>query len=59
MPVKQFGQRMVDDHSKVNTELMTLATSKGMTLPAALDQKHQAEMTKLSSGAHRIFAPAI
>ena len=29
--VKQFGQRMVDDHSKANTELMTLASSKGMT----------------------------
>src|SRR6476660_3490850 len=27
--VKQFGQRMVDDHSKANTELMTLAQSKG------------------------------
>ena len=47
--VKQFGQRMVDDHSKVNTELMTLATSKGMTLPAALDDKHQAAVTKLSA----------
>jgi putative membrane protein len=47
--VKQFGQRMVDDHSKVNEELMTLATSKGMTLPAALDEKHRAEVTKMSA----------
>ena len=46
--VKQFGQRMVDDHSKANTELMTLATSKGITLPAALDDKHRKEVTKLS-----------
>jgi putative membrane protein len=31
--VKQFGQRMVDDHSKANEELMTLASSKGIMLP--------------------------
>ena len=47
--VKQFGQRMVDDHSTVNTELMTLATSKGMTLPTELDAKHRAQVTKLSA----------
>ena len=47
--VKQFGQRMVDDHSKANSELMTLASSKGMTLPTALDEKHQKDVTKLSA----------
>jgi putative membrane protein len=47
--VKQFGQRMVDDHSKANTELMTLATSKGMTLPTELDEKHRAHVTKMSA----------
>jgi putative membrane protein len=46
--VKQFGQRMVDDHSKVNTELMSLASSKGMTLPTELDEKHRAQVTKLA-----------
>jgi putative membrane protein len=46
--VKQYGQRMVDDHTKANEELMTLATSKGMTLPTELDQKHRADVTKLS-----------
>lgn len=47
--VKQFGQRMVDDHSKANQELMTLAQSKGITLPTALDEKHQKDVTKLSA----------
>ena len=47
--VKQFGQRMVDDHTKANTELMSLASTKGVTLPTALDEKHRAEVTKLSS----------
>jgi len=31
--VKQFGQRMVDDHSKAYEELVTLASSKGIMLP--------------------------
>lgn len=47
--VKQFGQRMVDDHSKANQELMTLASTKGMTLPTALDDKHQKDVAKLSA----------
>ena len=47
--VKQFGQRMVDDHSKANEELMTLATSKGITLPATLDDKHKEHLAKFSS----------
>jgi putative membrane protein len=47
--VKQFGQRMVDDHSKANTELMTLAQSKGITLPTTLDEKHQKDVTKLTA----------
>src|ERR1051326_4599712 len=47
--VKTFGQRMVDDHSKANQELMTLAQSKGITLPTTLDEKHRTEVTKLSA----------
>src|SRR6185436_13995923 len=47
--VKQFGQKMVDDHGAANTELMSIATSKGVTLPTELDEKHKAHVTKLSS----------
>lgn len=32
--VKQFAQRLIDDHSKANSELMALASQKGLTLPA-------------------------
>jgi putative membrane protein len=46
--VKQFGQRMVDDHSKANDELMQIASTKGVTLPTALDDKHKADVTKMS-----------
>ncbi|HKG58967.1 MAG TPA: DUF4142 domain-containing protein [Pyrinomonadaceae bacterium] len=47
--VKQFGQRMVDDHSTANQELMSLASGKGITLPAQLDEKHREHVTKLSA----------
>ena len=47
--VKQFGQMMVDHHTKANTEIMSLASSKGITLPTSLDDKHRADVTKLSA----------
>jgi putative membrane protein len=31
--VKQFGQKMADDHSKVNDELKSIASGKNITLP--------------------------
>ena len=46
--VKQFGQRMVTDHSKANDELKQVASSKGIEVPASLDHKHQKDMEKLS-----------
>ena len=47
--VKQFGQRMVDDHTRVNAELTQLAASKGMSLPTELGAKHKTDVTNLSS----------
>jgi putative membrane protein len=46
--VKQFGSRMTTDHSKANEELKSLAASKGVTLPNALDKKHQKDLDDLS-----------
>lgn len=46
--VKQFGQRMVDDHSKANDQLKQWAETAGVTLPTALDAKHQALVAKMS-----------
>jgi putative membrane protein len=45
--VKQFGTRMVDDHSKANDELKQVASSKGITLPSDLDAKHKNKMARL------------
>jgi predicted outer membrane protein len=47
--VKKFGQRMVDDHSKANEELKTLAQNKKITLPTDIDAKHKAERDRLAS----------
>jgi putative membrane protein len=46
--VKQFGQRMVDDHSKANEELKTLAAQKNITLPTGIDAKDKALHDRLS-----------
>lgn len=46
--VKQFAQKMIDDHTANNEELMRLASSKGVTLPAGPDAKHKALMEKMS-----------
>jgi putative membrane protein len=47
--VKQFGQKMVDDHSRANSELMQLSSGKGITLPTALDAKNQVVMTRMGA----------
>lgn len=46
--VKDFGQRMVDDHTKAGDELKGIAQQKGMTLPTSLDAKDQATFDRLS-----------
>jgi putative membrane protein len=44
--VKKFGQMMVTDHGKANTELKTLAGKKNITLPADLGS-HQSTLDRL------------
>jgi putative membrane protein len=46
--VKQFGQKMVDDHGKANEKLKQLAASKGVELPADIDRSARREHDKLS-----------
>jgi putative membrane protein len=46
--VKQFGQRMVDDHSKANDQLKQLASQKGVTLPTEPEKSAQKEHDRLS-----------
>jgi putative membrane protein len=45
--VKDFGQRMVNDHSKAGDELKQLASQEGVSLPTTIDAKDQATMQRL------------
>jgi putative membrane protein len=47
--VRQFGQKMIDDHTKANDELKSIAAKEKITLPTDLDAKHQAMVDKMSA----------
>jgi putative membrane protein len=53
--IKDFGKMMVMDHGKANAELMSIAKSKNIMLPAALDAEHQAKSDSLSKLTGRDF----
>lgn len=46
--VKDFGAKMVHDHTMVNDQLMMLASKQGVNLPTSMNAKDQAEYNKLS-----------
>lgn len=46
--VRQFGQRMIDDHTRTSQQLMQMASAAGFTPPQTLDAKHQAAAAKLA-----------
>lgn len=47
--VRAFAQRMIDDHTKLNTQLTQLAQRRrGVTVPHALDRKHQDNVDKIA-----------
>jgi len=46
---KQFGQRMIDDHSKASDELKAVASKQNITLPTEVDAKHKATINKFSA----------
>jgi putative membrane protein len=52
--VKNFAQRMVDDHTKAADQLKSIATSEGITLPngeSAADKKNTDALQKLNGAA--------
>lgn len=46
--VKDFGKRMVTDHTKANDQLTALAQTKGVTLPTQLSHHDQSTYDKLT-----------
>ncbi len=47
--VKEFGQMMVTDHSKANSELKAVAAKKNMTLPETPMEKQQKQIDELKT----------
>ena len=45
--IKQFGQRMADDHARANQELAALATKLGASAPVHPGGKHAGDVKKL------------
>jgi putative membrane protein len=46
--VKDFGQKMVDDHTKANEQLKQIASQENIPIADSLDSKHQARIDKLA-----------
>jgi len=53
--VKQFGQRMVDDHTKANDQLKQVASEKGVTVPEKLNAKDAATKARLEKLSGKAF----
>jgi putative membrane protein len=56
--VKNLGQHMVNDHSKANNELKSLASKKGVILPTTLDEKAQKTYDRLAAKSGKAFDKA-
>ena len=46
--VNGLAQRLADDHNKASDELKQIAAKKGITLPGALESRHEALYERLS-----------
>lgn len=56
--VKQFGERMVTDHTRLNQELGTAAKASGLKVPTELTSTQQAEYNRLSKLSGKAFDKA-
>jgi putative membrane protein len=53
--VKQFAQKMEQDHEQADEQLSSIAQSKGLTLPPKPDAKHEAMVKSLSAKSGAAF----
>jgi len=56
--VKQFGQRMVNDHTNLENQLSSLATTNGLTLNQNMSSKHQDQVNRLNKLSGQAFDSA-
>ncbi len=54
--VRQFAQRMIDDHTMASQEMMSAAATDGVTnVPDSLDPRHQQMLTQLQNASPEEF----
>lgn len=56
--VKSFANQMIQDHTKANGELKTIASKSGMSVASALDPEHAAKLRDLGQKSGKAFDQA-
>ncbi|MGH9624117.1 MAG: DUF4142 domain-containing protein [Bryobacteraceae bacterium] len=56
--IKQFGEKLVNDHTKADNQLKQVATEANANLPSSLSSKHQKEVNKLAKLSGKKFDKA-
>jgi putative membrane protein len=57
--VKEFAQKMIDDHHAANSRLETIAGEQKLRLPVDLDAPHKSELQKLQEGKAPLDQPYV
>jgi putative membrane protein len=57
--VKDFAQKMIDDHGAGNAKLATIAGEQKLVVPTALDAGHKADLETLNNAVDPVDAPYI
>jgi putative membrane protein len=53
--VKEFAQKMIDDHTRMNQELKSFATSRGVVIPDQANAEDRQQVDKLASLSGKSF----
>ena len=56
--VREFAERMIDDHGKANEALTSIAKKKGIPVPTALDTAHKSLVQSLNARSGKAFDAA-
>lgn len=57
--VKDFAQKMIDDHGAANAKLQTIAGEQKLTVPKELDAKHKADLDSLQNAKDAVDEPYV
>ena len=57
--VKDFAQKMIDDHGAANAKLETIASEQKLTVPKELDTKHKSDLDALQNTKDPVDGPYV